>query len=59
LALHFWGQVWTLAAWCELRDDFRTFRVDRAESVGLAEERFPRIEGRTLNDYLGRMTRSP
>jgi predicted DNA-binding transcriptional regulator YafY len=59
LALHFWGQVWTLAAWCELRDDFRTFRVDRAESVGLAEERFPRIEGRTLNDYLARMTRSP
>ena len=23
LGLYFWGKVWTLAAWCELRDDFR------------------------------------
>ncbi|MEM8663513.1 MAG: YafY family protein, partial [Pseudomonadota bacterium] len=29
LALVFWGKVWTLIAWCELRDDFRMFRVDR------------------------------
>ncbi len=29
LGLAFWGKVWTLIAWCELRDDFRMFRVDR------------------------------
>jgi len=29
LGLLFWGKVWTLVAWCELRDDFRMFRVDR------------------------------
>jgi len=29
LALWFWGKVWTLVAWCELRDDFRMFRADR------------------------------
>jgi predicted DNA-binding transcriptional regulator YafY len=29
LGLVFWGKVWTLVAWCELRDDFRMFRVDR------------------------------
>jgi predicted DNA-binding transcriptional regulator YafY len=29
LALFFWGKVWTLLGWCELREDFRTFRVDR------------------------------
>lgn len=29
LGLWFWGNVWTLVAWCELRDDFRMFRVDR------------------------------
>ncbi|WP_421726367.1 helix-turn-helix transcriptional regulator [Bauldia sp.] len=56
LALHFWGKVWTLAAWCELRDDFRTFRVDRAEAVNLGDDRFPRVPGRTLEDYLARMT---
>jgi len=33
LALHFWGRTWTLAAWCELRDGFRTFRVDRIRSA--------------------------
>lgn len=29
LGLAFWGKVWTLVAWCELRGDFRMFRVDR------------------------------
>ena len=57
LALHFWGQVWTLAAWCELRQDFRTFRVDRAETVSLTEERFEPVPGRRLEDYLARVTR--
>lgn len=59
LALHFWGQVWTLAAWCELRDDFRTFRVDRAENLDVTEERFAREAGKTLEDYLARITRTP
>lgn len=37
LGLWFWGKVWTLVAWCELRHDFRMFRVDRIathEDVG-------------------------
>jgi predicted DNA-binding transcriptional regulator YafY len=33
LGLWFWGKVWTLVwtliAWCELRQDFRLFRIDR------------------------------
>jgi len=29
LGLWFWGKVWTLVGWCELRRDFRMFRVDR------------------------------
>ena len=29
LGLYFWGKKWTLAAWCELRTDFRNFRLDR------------------------------
>jgi len=59
LAMNFWGKVWTLAAWCELRDDFRTFRVDRAEGLTLTDERFERQRGRTLEDFLGRMTAHP
>ena len=58
LALHFWGQVWTLAAWCELRTDFRTFRVDRAERVTLKDDSYPREPGRSLDDYLARVTKT-
>lgn len=27
LGCFFWGRVWTLAAWCESRHDFRSFRI--------------------------------
>lgn len=30
-----------IAGWCELRQDFRTFRVDRIERVELLDERYP------------------
>jgi predicted DNA-binding transcriptional regulator YafY len=33
LGLWFWGKVWTLVAWCELRGDFRMFRLDRIARV--------------------------
>lgn len=52
LALHFWGGLWTLAAWCELRGDFRTFRVDRAEWVTATDDAYPDLPGRRLGDYL-------
>ncbi|SOH92995.1 HTH domain-containing protein [Monaibacterium marinum] len=35
LGLWFWGQVWTLVAWCELRHDYRMFRVDRIADLTL------------------------
>jgi predicted DNA-binding transcriptional regulator YafY len=59
LALHFWGGTWTLAAWCELRIDFRTFRIDRTERISLSDERFEPEAGKGLDDYLARVTRSP
>jgi predicted DNA-binding transcriptional regulator YafY len=33
LGLWFWGKVWTLVGWCELRDDFRMFRLDRISDL--------------------------
>ena len=32
--LLFWGQTWTLGAWCALREDYRAFRVDRMIITG-------------------------
>ncbi len=36
----FWSEVWTLAAWCELRGAFRSFRVDRIRAVEVLDEGF-------------------
>lgn len=55
LALYFWGGTWTLAAWCELRTDFRSFRVDRIEHVDSLAECFTPRSGQTLADYLRRV----
>ena len=50
LACLFWGPVWTLAAWCELREGFRSFRVDRIEGLQVLDERFRDEAGKALAD---------
>ena len=50
LGCFYWGKVWTLAAWCEQRSDFRSFRVDRVSYVRRLDERFRDEPGRTLAD---------
>jgi len=55
LALLFWGSVWTLVAWCELRVDFRTFRVDRFQRVDVLEEVFTPERGQNYQDFVVRV----
>jgi predicted DNA-binding transcriptional regulator YafY len=57
LGLYHWGKAWTLAAWCELRDDFRNFRADRIVALADAGGTFRPEPGRTLKDFLARMAR--
>ena len=52
LGLFYWGKVWTVVGWCELRDAFRHFRLDRMSTCSQSKEVFEYIEGRTLQDYL-------
>jgi len=52
LGLFYWGKVWTLVAWCELRDQFRHFRLDRMRNVTVLNERYASVPGRTLQDFL-------
>lgn len=52
LGLVFWGHCWTLGAWCELRDEFRTFRVDRIVAVKMLEDGFDDRHGHLWRDYL-------
>ena len=57
LGLWFWGQVWTLVAWCELRDDFRVFRTDRVIEIEPTAERFEALPERSLAAFLARTER--
>ncbi|PID44536.1 MAG: DNA-binding transcriptional regulator [Proteobacteria bacterium] len=59
LGLFFWGNVWTLSAWCELRDTFRTFRLDRMQSIDTLNRYFEEEPGQTLSDCLAQMYSSP
>lgn len=52
LGLVFWGRCWTLGAWCELRQGFRTFRMDRIEAVETRTERFDDRYGHLWQGYL-------
>lgn len=52
LGLFYWGTVWTLVAWCELRDEFRHFRLDRMDTVVLLGDGYESLPGRTLQDFL-------
>jgi predicted DNA-binding transcriptional regulator YafY len=51
LALAYWGPSWTLGAWCELRQDFRNFRIDRIRAMQLLPSEFPDEPGRRVKDY--------
>jgi predicted DNA-binding transcriptional regulator YafY len=52
LGLYHWGKVWTLAAWCELRADFRNFRADRITTIAECGDHFRDEPGCTLRDFL-------
>ena len=51
LGVWYWGRVWTVIGWCELRGDFRMFRIDRIEGMERLE-RFRPESGRTLKDFM-------
>ncbi len=52
IGLFFWGYGWSLAAWCELRSGFRSFRLDRIRAIEVLDVRFQDERGRTLDDFL-------
>lgn len=51
LTLLYWGQVWTLGGWCELRQAFRSFRIDRIVVANPLQTRYPDEPGKRLADY--------
>jgi len=55
LGLFYWGQTWTLVAWCEKRDDYRMFRLDRIESLETLDEHYAQRPDRNLQHYLSQV----
>jgi len=58
LGLYFWGGVWTLASWCEMRKDFRNFRADRVSGLQVLEQAFPEDPKKSLKAFIARMRAS-
>jgi predicted DNA-binding transcriptional regulator YafY len=50
-ALAYFDHVHVLAAWCELRQDFRHFRVDRIASLEIDQARYPRRRAALLSEW--------
>lgn len=57
LGVYFWGASWTVAAWCESRNDFRNFRLDRMRALEMLQEKFEETPGKTLDDFVEKMRR--
>src|SRR6185436_17400240 len=54
LGVTFWGQVWSMDAWCEMRVDFRNFRLDRVSEVRTLAKRFKPTKAISLDALLRR-----
>ncbi|MBT8457636.1 MAG: YafY family transcriptional regulator [Alphaproteobacteria bacterium] len=54
LGLWFWGKVWTLVSLCELREDFRMFRIDRIDAMDVGA-RFREERAKSLTAFYRKM----
>jgi predicted DNA-binding transcriptional regulator YafY len=47
----YWNNKWYVIGFCHLRNEFRSFRVDRIESLMLTENKFKRQENFSASDF--------
>jgi predicted DNA-binding transcriptional regulator YafY len=59
MTLAFFPPVWLLLGWCELRRDFRSFRIERMRELEFLDARYPQEPGKRLIDYLRRIGYQP
>ena len=52
IAMAYYVDVAVLGAWCELRNDFRNFRVDRISDARFLNERFLGESGKLMAEWL-------
>lgn len=54
LGLIYWGTIWTLIGWCELRSDYRMFRLDRIKALESTGRCFQTTDEINLQTYMSR-----
>ena len=59
LAMAYYVDATLIGAWCELRTDFRNFRVDRIVEAEVLDERFPAENGRLLAQWFALQKERP
>ena len=52
LAIWAFTEGWLFVGWCELRKDFRAFRLDRVSAIEETGEHFMDEPGKSLHAYL-------
>jgi len=52
LGLYFWGNGWSVAAWCESRQDFRSFWLHKMSSCTPLESTFEMEQDKSLAEFL-------
>jgi len=55
LAIVFFDRSLVVLAWCELREDFRSFRIDRIQKMTVTERSFRPRRVSMLREYLDRL----
>ncbi len=59
LGVFYWGAVWRPTAWCELRENSRSLRIDRIETLDVLPRPFSDAPSRTLADLLRHIKTQP
>lgn len=58
LGVSFYRSAWYLVAWCRLRKDYRSFKLERVQSLEMLDERFAARPDFSLREYLERSATS-
>jgi predicted DNA-binding transcriptional regulator YafY len=59
IAMAYYVDATLIGAWCELRADYRNFRVDRIAAAQVLDERFQADNGRLLAEWLALRKEQP
>ena len=51
IAMAYYVDVTLVGAWCELRADYRNFRVERIQSSKVLDEHFDQDDGRLFREW--------